>query len=220
MYSMRNEKLTNTIAAKVISQVETLPYFSVDNLKILGVKTEYLHRILSRALKKGDIVRLKKGLYTSTSFVEHSKMTGEYSAFAEFASSILYRQSYLSLEYVLYEHNILTEVPVAFSAITTQKTKRFINPFGTFIYHSIKAKLFTGFATGRSGLFTINKATRAKALFDFLYLRKFAINNKESFDTLRLNLETLTAHDRKEFKTYTKEEGGKKMALMAEFICR
>lgn len=217
---MRNKISTSSIAAKVIAEVETLPYFTVDNLKILGVKKEYLHRILSRGLKKGSVLRFKKGVYTTTSFVQHSKITGEYSSFVEFVSSILYRPSYLSLEYVLYEHNILTEVPVAFTAITTNKTKRFTNGIGTFIYHSVKPKLFTGFASARKGSFIINKATRAKALFDFLYLRKSAINNRESFDTLRLNLETLTAHDKKEFRTYTEEEGSKKMAFITAFICR
>lgn len=216
---MRNVEKTISLSGKVIKLAEKLPYFTIDHLKTLGIQQEYLHRILSRYIAKKIVIRLKKGFYTTTAYLQHSKIIGEYSSFMEFLCSALYRQSYLTGEYILYQHNILTDVPVHFTAITTKKTKYFTNPLGTFIYHSIKPSLFIGFGAEKNGQFIIHKATLAKALFDFLYARKSTINNKKSFDALRLNLEALAEKEKKEFKLYAKEEGSKKMALITAFVC-
>jgi hypothetical protein len=55
---------------------------------------------------------------------------------------VVYAPSYLSLEYVLFENNILTENVYNFTLITTKKTTRFINDFGNFNYKSIKENFF------------------------------------------------------------------------------
>jgi len=115
---MRNVK----ISSKILSIAENLPIFSIENLGVSSIRKEYTRILLSRRVKRGDLIRLKKGLYTSKKFITEAKIKGKYSVFLEFLSSAIYSPSYLSTEYILHQHNILTEVPVNFTLITRNKT--------------------------------------------------------------------------------------------------
>jgi len=122
------------------------------------------------------------------------------------------------LDYVLYGHNILTDIPKNFTSVTKNKTAIFRNKLGVYFYHKIKDELFCGFEIIKEGDFTILKATKAKALFDYLYLRKNIVANKEAFNELRLNLENLTEKDREEFEKYVKIDGSKKMKEILDYV--
>ena len=207
MYMMRNEKKSS----KVRNLIEKLPVFSLGNLKILNLSEEYLRIFLSRETKTGRVIRLKKGLYTSKIFVEKMKNKSRYSDFLEFIAGKIYEPSYLSLDYVLYENNLLTEMPVNFTLITKNKTAVFSNELGNFIYHKIKDELFFGFKIIEKEDFFIYKATPAKALFDFLYLRKNLLVNKKAIEALRINTEELNSKDKKELKKYIEKEDSEAM---------
>ena len=77
-------------------------------------------------------------------------------------------------------------------------------------YHKIKNTLFYGFLILKEGNFTIFKATKAKTLFDFLYLRKNEIVDESSIE-FRLNLKNISKNEFKELEKYIKLEGSKKM---------
>lgn len=203
MHIMRNEKKSE----KIVNLVEKLPIIRIDNLGISDIKKDYLRVILSRKTKRGEFIRLKKGIYTSKKFIETSKNRGEYSDFIEFLASEIYAPSYLSLDYILYKNNILTEIPKNFTLVTKNKTANFSNDFGNFFYHKIKDNLFLGFDTVKKGNFLIYKAVKIKALFDFLYLRKNLLGCKTAIDELRLNLEDISEKEKKELFNYVKMEG-------------
>jgi len=205
---MRNEDLEST-KGKIVSSVRGLPYFMVENLNLYGVDQNYLRVILSRLTRRKEIIRLKKGFYTTKSFVEKIEKENNFSSFLEFLSTKIYFPSYLSLDYVLYENNILTEIPKNFTLITKNKTITFSNDFGVFIYHKIKDELFLGFEIRKIDNFLIYKSSLAKALFDFLYLRKNIILSKQMLMELRLNLDNFK--EKTEFKKYVDMEGSKKM---------
>jgi len=205
---MRN-KYIDPFSVKIISLVKELPYFKIENLKMLDTRENYLRIALSRLSKRKEIIRLKKGNYTAKNFVEKIKKENSFSSFLEFLATKIYSPSYLSLDYVLYENNILTEIPKNFTLITKNKTATFSNNLGIFIYHKIKDELFLGFDTQKIDNFLIYKSSPAKALFDFLYLRKKIVLNKEMLKELRLNLENFK--EKAEFKKYVDLEGSRKM---------
>ncbi len=205
---MRNDRNFSLIFS---SLVENLPCFNIENLEVLDIKRDYLRIVLSRREKKGDFLRLKRGFYTSKKFIGEAKNKGRYSDFLEFLANKIYFPSYLSLDYTLYQHNLLTEAPVNFTSITKNKTAVFSNKLGNFIYHKVKDNLFCGFNTIKNGDFIIYKATKAKALFDFLYLRKDLISDKNSIKELRLNLDEISPKEKKELEKYIRLEGSKKM---------
>lgn len=213
---MRNKQ--KTASQRIMALVSQMPYFTVENLRITEMSPHYLRIFLSRAVKSGSVVRLKKGLYTSSSYIDEAKASGRISNFLEFLACAMYAPAYLSGEYVLYSHNMLTDVPQNFTLMTRNKTARFSNTLGNFIYHSIQARLFKGFTSAREGSLIISKATKAKALFDFLYVRKNLIGSKQEFNELRLNLEMMSARDKKELKSYIALEGSVKMQQLYSFL--
>ncbi len=95
-------------AAEVRELVRDLPYFTVQGLAPLNVKEYYLKIILSRLKERGEVVSLKRGLYVSSDYLEVIKRKNLWDQYLEFISGVLYSPSYLSLEYVLNENNILS----------------------------------------------------------------------------------------------------------------
>ena len=191
--------------------VKTLPYFTFDDLAGVEKDRHYLKVLFSRYGKAGKLVRLKKGIYVKKEYLDDLRNKNAYPAYLEFLASILYTPSYLSLEYILAKHSLLTEEVVSFTCVSRNKTSRFSNQFGNYLYHKIKDLLFIGFKVIKLNGLIIFQATKAKALFDYLYFRKNLLVNKQSVEELRLNLENLKHNDLNELKKYIALEGSKKM---------
>jgi predicted transcriptional regulator of viral defense system len=205
---MRND---NKRSKTIIKLAEKLPVFTFDDFLSAEESRSYLWMILHRYEKGGRLLRLKKGIYTTTSYVERMRNRGELEVLTDFLANFLYSPSYLSLETILYRYNILTEIPVNLNSVSQNKTAIFANKLGNFFYHKIKPSLFCGFEVYEENGFFIMRATKAKALFDFLYLRKNILPNKEVVKELRLNVDNLSRTDIKELKKYITLEGTKKL---------
>jgi len=203
---------------RILELVGTLPLFGASNLAPLGEKRSYLNIILSRHVKRGALLRLRKDLYVTRNYLDQAERRGIFSDYVEFAANKLYSPSYLSLDYVLHEHNLLTEIPRNITSVGLRKTDHFSNDLGNFIYHKIKEELFCGFKVLRKGDFSILKATNAKALFDFLYFRKRLLMDRKAVEALRLNLEEFTKSDFKELEGYVDKEGSAKMKEIINWL--
>lgn len=199
------------------SIIKEMPYFLSENLLSFGFERHYLNIVLSRLKKRGDVILLKRGVYVSKEYLNKVKRNDEYNQYLEMISGVLYSPSYLSLEYVLNEHNILSEASFSFSLVTTKKTFEIKNDLGLFRYYNIKESLFTGFNIIKSGDFLIYKATPAKALFDFLYFRKNVITGDGFLESFRINKDVMKDSDLKEFKEYISISNNKKMKEIGKF---
>ena len=208
MYIMENDKLK---AKEIMNLISSLPYFRMADLAPFVKNRSYLRIILSRCFKSGKILRLKKGVYVSRNYLSDLEKKNGLPDYAEFLANMLYGSSYLSLEYVLYENNLLTDSPKNITSVSLNGTISFSNSFGRFLYHKIKKELFVGFSVIKKGSFTILKASKMKALFDFLYLRKNILTNEESISELRLNLGSISPKERKELEKYVNMEGSNKL---------
>ena len=109
----------------------------------------------------------------------------EINFYYEFLANVLYSPSYLSLEYVLSEYNIITEFSSNFTLITTNKTNYFSNKLGNFFYHTIKKELFSGFNIYKEGSFTILKASKlfqySRPFTDGRKVRNYSRKSKKSY---------------------------------------
>lgn len=210
---MEMKKLTT----KIMESFGNLPYFYISNLKILNAPPCYLKVAVNRIFKKGVLLRLKRECYVSKSYVDGVKSENKYNDYLEYISSKIYEPSYLSLEYVLYENNVLTESPRQFTLITKNKTVVIRNGLGSFSYHKIKDEFFNDYFVKKRGDFLIAKASLGKALFDFLYLRKNIIMNRDNAMALRLNSDNLSKNDIKVFMKYVKMSDSK-MGKIAGWI--
>ncbi|OPY73246.1 MAG: hypothetical protein A4E62_00562 [Syntrophorhabdus sp. PtaU1.Bin002] len=205
---MRNDEIRTK---KILKLAGTLPFFGAADLAPIGEKRAYLNIILSRYAKRGAMLHLRRNLYVTKAYLDNAERRGIYSDYIEFIANKLYSPSYLSLDYVLHEHNMLTEIPRNITSVGLRKTDSFSNELGTFIYHNIKEELFLGFAVVKKGGFSILKASKAKALFDFLYFRKRLLVDKLAMEELRLNLDEFTKDDLKEIEGYVEREGTPRM---------
>ncbi|EKD56619.1 MAG: hypothetical protein ACD_58C00132G0006 [uncultured bacterium] len=209
---MRNNNLSKS--SKIISLVDDLPYFNLTNLLGIEKNKSYLKILLSRYSKSGKIIRLKKGFYVTKKYINEIQMKGIFSDYQEFIANIIYEPSYLSLDYILYKNNLMSEIPNNFTLVSKNKTAVFSNDFGNYFYHKITSKLYRGFEINSDNCYNINRASKSKALFDYLYLRKNQITDYDSFIELRLNLDNLFKKDLNEIKKYVDIEGSKKMKII------
>lgn len=214
---MRNAN-DGTKITKIIAMASKLPFFTLDDLSTVEENKHYLRVLLSRYEKAGKILRLKKGVYVVEDYINNVKINSSYSSYTEFVANILYQPSYLSLDYILYKNSILTEIPNNFTLVTKNKTAKFSNNIGNFFYHKVKDELFIGFEIEKVNNYSIYKASKAKALFDFIYLRKNYLNDKKAVTELRLNLDNFTKNDFGELKKYVLLEGSKKLWKILNYL--
>ena len=212
---MRNDDIRSK---RILKLTEALPLFGAADLTPIGEKREYLNIILSRYVKRGTMLHLRKNLYVTKSYLDNAERRGIFSSYVEFTANKMYPPSYLSLDYVLHEHNMLTEIPQNMTSVGLRKTDHFSNGLGNFIYHKIKEELYLGFKVVKKGDFLILKATKAKALFDFLYLRKRLLVDKRAVEELRLNLDEFTENDFKELEGYVETERSPRMKEILNWL--
>jgi len=193
---------------------ENIPYFTLEGFKqAAGMESPHQVRtLLHRWGLAGHILQLKNGVYMTRYFYEQHRADYLFSAAV---SAILIPQSYLSLEFILQQRNLLTEVTYPITCITTKNTRRFVNPIGTFWYRNIRDNLYHGFAITEYFGIRIAQASIAKALFDYLYLRPLPASYRSPkinlAEELRLNLDELSTIDREEYSRIVEESKSLKM---------
>lgn len=154
----------------ILRSFANIPYFSIEAYKqVSGMESVHTTRVLlHRWSRAGHILPLKKGIYMTREFYEQHR--GD-AAFPLAVSAILVPKSYVSLEYILQQHNLLTEVTYPVTCITDKNTRTITNAIGTFWYRSLRPQLYTGFSIAEYYGIRYGYASLAKALFDYLYLR-------------------------------------------------
>ncbi|MBU2578530.1 hypothetical protein KKA09_00160 [Patescibacteria group bacterium] len=196
---------------EIFKKFEELPCFTKANLRLFQDNSDFsFDKNIQNWIKKGLIKKLKNGLYVTEKYILKEK---EPTLYQEFIANKLLRPSYLSGEYVLQKYNILTEAIYGLTSITSKTTRGFENFFGVFRYYNLKKELFLGFKEINFGKFKILIASKAKSLFDFVYLKK---NNFQEFSTkeieeMRLNLDEINKKDLEELLKYINLSKNKKM---------
>ena len=119
---------------------------------------------LTRWCRKGMLVKLRNQHYA---FTEYRQVPD----FSRYVANRIYMPSYISLHSAFSFYGMIPEEVVQFTSVTTLKTVKFENAFGTFHYQNVKSPLYFGYGmkklqNGRCMLM----ATPEKALLDFLYL--------------------------------------------------
>lgn len=117
---------------------------------------------ISDLLRKGIIIRVKKGLYVFGNGVHRAPYS------TEILANLIYGPSYISLDYALQHHGLIPERVEGVTSVTTGRSRRFFTPVGLFIYRMIPLRAFQigmdRIEIGNGKAFLI--ATREKALCD------------------------------------------------------
>jgi len=150
----------------LLDQVKDLPLFSSNLLQVGDTLPAQVHKQLSRWVKSGKVLQLRRGLYTLAE--PYRKETPHPFTIA----NQLLAPSYISLQSALAYYALIPEAVPHVTSITSRKrTQTFVTPLGQFSYRSIQPGMFSGFQ-----LIEMSPSQRAylarpeKALFDLVYL--------------------------------------------------
>ena len=152
--------------------------FNVNQVRLW--EPDFDRNCLTRWCRKGLLVKLRNEWYA---FAEYKQVPD----FERYIANRIYAPSYVSLHSALSFYGMIPEEVLSLTSVTTLKTAKFENAFGTFSYQNIKESLFFGYEpktilNGRIILF----ATPEKALLDLLYLNPF-YKTEEDMEQLRLD---------------------------------
>ena len=86
---------------------------------------------IGRLLAKGEIVRVKKGLYTFGEIYRREPVS------RELLANLIYGPSYVSLDYALSYHGMIPERVETVTSVTTGRSREFDTPFGAFSYRRL-----------------------------------------------------------------------------------
>ncbi len=182
--------------------IENLPYLSKTALaNYLDKNPNTLRNSISYWVKNKSLIRLKRGFFVFGNFLEKRDNSLYYS---RFLATKMIEPSYLSKESVLQDYQMLTDVVYNYSVVTIKKTNSVTNEFGVFNYQSIKKDLFIGFSVKSYGAMEWYVASKAKALFDYIYFNQNKFNNITGKELLglRLNLDIMRKNDWREYEKY------------------
>lgn len=124
----------------------------------LSISQSHASKLLSRLSAAGLLVHLSRGLWAFKDRVEPM-------ALPQYLANPF--PSYVSLQTALYQHDMISQIPVVTYAVSIARTKRFTTPLGTVSLHHVHPSFFFGYETAQKG--DIKIATPEKALIDFLY---------------------------------------------------
>ena len=166
---------------------------------------------------KGEIIRIKKGLYVVNPKVSHVTLS------AELIANHIYTPSYVSMSSALRYYGLIPEEDYVTQSMTLKHSRIFDTPFGRFDYRSIKREAFN------VGVTYVNKqnysfliATPEKALCDLIansplvnirYQKDVEIYIQED---IRMEIEDLRNMDVTVFEKYA--EVGKKASSILPII--
>ena len=159
------------------------PFFSLDDVAYaLGIQPASAAVLCSRYVRKGLLVRLKRGLYART---EQLRNFSQQDLFR--LANFLQVPSYISLTTALSYHGLTTQVQRGFfESISLKRTRKFEVAQFTFHYSKISLDLYKGYER-IEGVFI---ALPEKALLDSFYLASLG---RYSFDTSALDLTKVKA---------------------------
>lgn len=132
----------------------------------MGALKDYrsAHDKISRMLSRGEILKLKNGLYV------RSRTYGGTVEPVEVANA-LYGPSYVSLEYALSHYGIIPEAVVTVTSVTSKRRRTFRTPLGDYLYEHIPHRAYSaGITFEKRGPTGVLIAAREKAVCDKLAL--------------------------------------------------
>jgi len=149
--------------------------------------------IVKRWLQSGEIIRLKRGIYT---FGEFNRKNG---VNLYQAAQAIYGPSYISMESALSFYGWIPEAVYTVTSATLKRAAEFKTEMGVFSYTPVKFKKFYAGVNRideKNGVFLMASPWRALADYVYAYRKKWT-GLKEAENNLRIDAEKFKTADRK-----------------------
>ena len=175
---------------------------------------------ITRLLKSGAIIRVKKGLYVFG--LEYLREPFS----RETLANLIYGPSYISLEYALSFYGMIPERVETVTSVTNKRNKYFMTPVGNFSYVYLSTERYSEQITQTQldEFHNVLIAGKEKALADKLYFLKESISSIEMLsyltDNLRIEKKTLKYLDVRKIKRLMQIYKNKNVSAFYEMIAR
>lgn len=203
---------------------QNIPFEEFDYQTLLDSLRGYGHprKKITSLLHKGDIIRVKKGLYL---FGEKHRRTPYC---RELLANLIYGPSCISLEYALYYHGLTPERAETITSVACGRSRNFDTPVGCFSYRMIPLDAFSigidriELPDGRSFLMAIPE----KALADRIVAERGSniATQKELLtflnNNLRVDPEVLRSLDPDKLLTIAAAYRSRRLKLFANLVKR
>lgn len=199
-----------------------IPYEEFDYQALLDALSAYSRPRdkITDLLRKGVIIRVKKGLYVfGPDYAQKA-----YSR--ELLANLIYGPSYVSLDYALSYYGLIPERVETVTCVTSGKSRVFQTPVGRFTYRTAPLAYYRigidiiASGDGRSFLM----ATREKALADRLRqsdgsaIRSLSDLEAYLFEHLRLDPDSLSRLNTAQTAEIARSSGMKRLLLLSDLI--
>jgi predicted transcriptional regulator of viral defense system len=157
-------------------------------VQALDEKREAIRVQLSRFMKQGRVIPLRRGMYTLADIYRHTALVP-----AVLANN-LYRPSYLSGLWALEYYDLIPETVIWLTSVTPRVPRRFENKFGIFEYRNIRQSAFFGYLSAPYGGADILVARAEKALLDHWHLEPGEWTEARLIEMRYQNIDTVDKH--------------------------
>lgn len=181
----------------LLHYIQELPYFDLPLIvQISGESKRQLTVQLHQWVKKGKLIRLRRGMYTLEKMYRQGLIP-----LLPLANAI-YKPSYLSETWALGYYGMIPEKVVTVTSVTTRVTRTFTNSLGVFSYSSLKKDFFWGFIAKDMNGGQVWIAEPEKALLDYWHLHpglwtRARLNEMRFQELEQLNMKTLSDYSQK-----------------------
>ena len=178
----------NSLIGKIGRAIENSPngIAELETLESLQLCDKFtLKTTLSRLGKSNRIIRLKRGVYSSNPIRD-----------TLIAAQCIYN-GYIGFSSALYVHKLIAELPFTVTVVTTYKSASKV--IGAYEFRAIAMKEK---AIGFESMGELTVSTRAKTLFDCLYLERYSIERDKLIEAYKLA--KLSSDELREFNSYVK----------------
>lgn len=174
---------------------------------------------IQKLLRKGDIVRLRKGLYAFGRLYRSDPLS------RELLANLIYGPSYISLEFALSYHGLIPERVSTVTSVALGRSRQFDTPVGTFTYHSLSLPCYAmgaDLVETPAGCFLI--ACAEKALADKVWTdKRFSGTRRSDFqpyleEDLRIDRDHLARLDGARFPKIQQAYGSRKIDNLFRFL--
>lgn len=174
---------------KLILENVPVPTFTTFEISMLVPgSADVRYALVKRAIADGDIIHIKRGLYTLSPLYRKSTLN-LYSV-----SQTILALSYISLESSLSNCGWIPEAVRTITAVTSHASVEFITPIGHFTYEKVPQKtLFAGVERLQDALGNVwFQASPLKAIADYVYLHRCNwVSSRPLVESLRIDREAL-----------------------------
>lgn len=201
-----------------------IPFEEFDYQILLDALRGYAHprKKITALLRKGEIIRVKKGLYIFGEQHRHAPYC------RELLANLIYGPSCVSLEYALQYHSLIPEQVETVTSVTCGRSRSFDTPVGQFSYRSIPLNAYRigvdriELADGRAFLMALPE----KALADRVVAERGSNLKTQKelalflFDNLRIDAAALHRFDPEALVSIAVAYGSRRLKLLAQLVVR